>query len=573
MGWFFRRTVGTRPRPAYRPGVEGSLLERREVPTTLPAGFTESVVASGMEFPTVMEAAPDGRLFVALQYGDIRIVKGGELSPEPFYHVDVFKSGERGLLGMTLDPNFAQNGYVYLYYTTADPGARNRILRVTADGDHAKPGSETVLLELERIDTKRFFQHIGGAMHFGPDGKLYVATGDLGLSGNAQSLKNLAGKVLRLNPDGSIPKDNPFYRRVKGLNRAIWALGLRNPFTFAFQPGTGRMYINDVGANVWEEINQGRAGANYGWPTVKGPSKDRRFVAPVYAYRHGDKAPLGSAITGGIFYPSDGGRFPTDYRGRYFFADHNNDWIQVFDPQSRKAVPFADDLSAHPVDLDVDPQGNLYYLSRGVGLTTGTIYKVEYALNQPPAFTQDPVDALGSVGHGVTFAASAGGSAPLSYQWRRDGQDVPGANGPTLTLASVGLEDEGARFDVVVTNTFGAAFSKSAVLHVTADQPPTATITAPAADFAYRVGQTVAFSGTASDREDGVLGASSMTWWVELEHNDHLHPILAPTTGIAAGSFVVPDHGGTGVLRIRIRLRVVDSAGLVVETDREIIPA
>ena len=153
----------------------------------------------------------------------------------------------------------------------------NRISRFTANGDVAVAGSEVVILDLDNLSGAT--NHNGGALHFGPDGKLYAAVGENANGANAQSLTNLFGKMLRLNPDGTIPTDNPFFSTATGKNRAIWALGLRNPFTFAFNPAGSRMFINDVGQNTWEEINDGIAGANYGWPTTEGPTTEPAFRA------------------------------------------------------------------------------------------------------------------------------------------------------------------------------------------------------------------------------------------------------------------------------------------------------
>src|SRR6185436_2808401 len=159
-------------------------------------------------------------------------------------------NGERGLLGVAFDPSFAVNQFVYVYYTATSPSTHNRISRLTAAGDVAVPGSEVPILDLN--DLSGATNHNGGAIHFGPDGKLYAAVGENANGANAQTLSNLLGKILRINSDGSIPTDNPFFGTATGQNRAIWALGLRNPFTFTFQPGTGRMFINDVGQNTWE---------------------------------------------------------------------------------------------------------------------------------------------------------------------------------------------------------------------------------------------------------------------------------------------------------------------------------
>jgi glucose/arabinose dehydrogenase len=271
---------------------------------TPPPGFSEALVASGLAAPTAMRLAPDGRLFVCEQGGRLRVIKNGVLLPTPFLTLNVASAGERGLLGVAFDPNFASNRYVYVYYTAVTPAVHNRISRFTASGDVAVAGSETVLLELDVLSSATL--HNGGALAFGPDGKLYAATGDNVSGQNAQSMSNVLGKMLRINTDGTIPTDNPFYASASGKNRTIWALGLRNPFTLAFNPAGTELFVNDVGENAWEEINAGVAGANYGWPITEGPTTDVRFNSPRYAYSHsGDPC----AITGGAFYAPLTGQF------------------------------------------------------------------------------------------------------------------------------------------------------------------------------------------------------------------------------------------------------------------------
>ena len=227
---------------------------------TLPPGFTERLVVSGLTNPTAMAFAPDGRLFVCLQAGQIRVIKDGALLHDPFLTLTVNSVGERGVLGIAFDPAFNSNQHVYIYYTATSPEVHNRVSRFTANGDVVAPGSELVLIDLNVEPLSGASNHNGGAIHFGQDGKLYVAIGDNGVGANSQSLNTRLGKVLRLNADGTIPSDNPFFGTATGVNRAIWALGLRNPFTFAVQPGSGRIFINDVGQSVWEEINDGVAG-------------------------------------------------------------------------------------------------------------------------------------------------------------------------------------------------------------------------------------------------------------------------------------------------------------------------
>jgi glucose/arabinose dehydrogenase len=215
-----------------------------------------------------------------------------------------------------------------------------------------------------RLNNQSAQIHQGGALDFGNDGKLYLSTGDNATPGNAQSPGNLFGKVLRINKDGTIPTNNPFYATASGNNRAIWALGLRNPFKFAIKPGTSTIFINDVGEDTWEEINQGAAGANYGWPIYEGPESDAKYIPPIFAYGHGSTNTTGCSITGGAFYNPATVQFPSGYVGDYFFADFCNGWIRRYDPATDKAMGFATGLGSI-VDLDVNKDGSLYYLSRG----------------------------------------------------------------------------------------------------------------------------------------------------------------------------------------------------------------
>ena len=344
---------------------------------TLPPNFARSQVVGGLASPTAMEFAPDGRLFVAEQRGTLRVVKpGGNLATFLDISGKVGSAGERGLLGVAFDPRFSNNHYVYLYYTQRAKGttpAHNRVIRVTARGDKAVTGSEKLILRLNNLSSAT--NHNGGAIHFGNDGKLYVAVGDNANSGNAQSLRTLKGKILRMNKNGTIPRYNPFYKRATGTNRAIWALGLRNPFSFAIQPHTGMVFINDVGEQRWEEINRGAAGANYGWPRYEGSESNSRYRNPIFAYRHGTTQSSGCAITGGAFYNPPTRQFPSGYVGDYFFADFCSGWIRRLDGATGDVSGFATGLSM-PVDMKVSKGGGLYYLSRGGG--TGSVGRIRY---------------------------------------------------------------------------------------------------------------------------------------------------------------------------------------------------
>ena len=340
----------------------------------LPEGFGQTQVVAGLKSPTAMAFAPDGRLFVTEQGGTVRVVKDGRLLPTPFLRVSTDSRGERGLLGIAFDPGFGvSNNYVYVYYTARTPRVHNRVSRFTAAGDVAVGGSERQIFNLDNLGTAT--NHNGGAIHFGRDGMLYVAVGDGAWKDRAQGLDSPFGKMLRINRNGGIPRDNPYYRNpnVRGKDKAIWARGLRNPYSFAVQPGTGQMFINDVGQKRWEEINRGARGANYGWPRYEGPESNRLYAPPIFAYRHGASATTGCAITGGAFYNPPVANFPARYSGDYFFADFCGGWIRVRDAATGGVAPFASNLQ-HPVDLQTGPDGALYVLERGSGsvLAIGT---------------------------------------------------------------------------------------------------------------------------------------------------------------------------------------------------------
>lgn len=338
--------------------------------------FTATPFTTGLSAPTAMAFAPDGRLFICEQGGDLRVVKNGVLLAAPFHTFAVDSSGERGLLGVAFDPAFAANGFVYAYYTL--PGAsgsasHNRIVRLhtLGAGVDTSDGTVTPLLELDDLSSAT--NHNGGALHFGADGKLYAGVGENANPSNAQDSGNLLGKVLRLNPDGSVPSDNPFVANAAfvGKNKLIWALGLRNPFTFAVASGTGRIFINDVGSSppqAREEINDGLGGSNYGWPLVEGVVGTAPAVAqgsyrnPLLAYDHSSG---GCAIAGGAFYDPATVVY-TGYQGSYFFADLCGGWVRIFDPASGATADALGGLN-QPVDLQLGPDGRIHVLSHGDG--------------------------------------------------------------------------------------------------------------------------------------------------------------------------------------------------------------
>lgn len=355
-----------------------SELEDRRLLATLPSGLSEAHLAT-IGSPTAMEVLPDGRVFVAQQTGALRVVKNDALLTTPFLSLTVDSTGERGLLGVAIDPNFATNQYVFVYYTVPGTPAHNRVSRFTASGDVSAANSELVLLELDNLSTAT--NHNGGALQFGADGKLYIAVGENATPSHAQTLANLHGKLLRINSDGSIPTDNPFFGTATGNNRAIYALGLRNPFSFAIQAGSGRIFVNDVGQSSFEEVNEAVAGANYGWPIIEGfrttQTPPANYRDPLYAYGRGE----GIAIVGAAFYNPSRPQFPAALYGDYFFADLGAGFIRSMEISSTPVVAsgFATGAS-QPVAIDVADDGAMYYLQRG---GSGRLYKITGSVTPP----------------------------------------------------------------------------------------------------------------------------------------------------------------------------------------------
>ncbi|WP_422924249.1 PQQ-dependent sugar dehydrogenase [Singulisphaera sp. PoT] len=485
-------------------------LESRLTPTTLPSGFGEAVAATGLTEPTSMEFSPDGRLFVLEQTGNVELVRDDGTTWTAL-HLNVDSQGERGLLGIAFDPNYASNHYVYLYYTNPNAGAaswstgeHNQLSRFTVnDSNPQQPvfTNEAPILDWNSLSSAT--NHNGGAILFGADGMLYAGAGDnlqtFTQGGNtyraSQTLGNLLGKQLRIDVSAFnsgeatrddttvghlIPSDNPFVGSATGINQLIYAIGLRNPYTFAVQPGTGKIFINDVGEVTWEEINLSVAGANYGWSGGntdgfgQSPPGPGVYHNPLLAYNHsGGPANGGSAITGGTFYNPSTAQFPGSYVGKYFYGDIGGNWIRVFDPahpgtasNPDTSASFATGITGGVVDVAVDSSGHLFYLTYD-GKVTEVSYNAPKILTQPTSLTVNQGDA-------ATFQISASG-ASLTYQWQHlvgaNWVDV-GTNSPRLTIVDATSANAGA-YRAIAANAFGAAISANATLTVQVPTTPT----------------------------------------------------------------------------------------------------
>jgi glucose/arabinose dehydrogenase len=249
-------------------------------------------MATGLEIPWAMAFAPDGRLFFTERPGRVRIFQNGQLLPEPALTLsDLHTEGESGVLGMALHPSFASNGFVYIVYDVEDPnGPFARLVRYRAVGNTL--GEPAVLLD----DVPAANIHNGSRVHFGPDGKLYLSFGDAASPSVAQDLAKLNGKILRLNDDGTTPRDNPY-------NSPVWTWGHRNPQGFDWHPSTGEMYESEHGQIGNDEINVIVRGANYGWPVIEGSETRPDMVTPITFFTP-SVAPSGASFYRGSVFPT-----------------------------------------------------------------------------------------------------------------------------------------------------------------------------------------------------------------------------------------------------------------------------
>ena len=348
--------------------------------------FQRTAFVSGLTQPTdfrflprVTEDGPDRILFVE-KGGAVKVYNGTEMQETPVMTLPVATKWARGVNGVEVDPDFNSNGYVYVSYIGADNIERLSRFTVTdpkADVLVADPSTEKVLLVGDEVAGD---DHHGGEIRY-IDGKLYWATGDnvccsVVDGSNSQDLSNIYGKVLRINPDGTIPADNPYYN-VPGARKEIYATGLRNPFRGGVTPD-GQLLLGDVGQNTWEEINLVSAGANFGWPAAEGVCPNPQCTTgsdgttkPIYAYQHGGSG--GSSITSIMVY--DGDKFGDQYDNAIFFADHNQKWVKVMKCDagytSCGAPTTIISQAGGTTRLAQGPDGNIYQLT-----LDGTLYRI-----------------------------------------------------------------------------------------------------------------------------------------------------------------------------------------------------
>jgi glucose/arabinose dehydrogenase len=596
-----------------------------------PAGFADALVAA-VANPTALVFTPDGRLLIATQTGQLRVYQNGALLPAAALDLRAPNRAcvnhERGLLGLAVDPDFATNHYIYLYYTfnkfpssvaadncpdvqpTNPNNPVNRVARFTLpDTNSIDLASEFVLID--NMPSTRG-NHNAGDLHFDQAGNLYASVGDGGADytrthgqagGNkaAQDPFILLGKIMRIKPDGSLPADNPWlgadsarcYDPAPGGNKAAintdgkkcqetYAWGLRNPFRFAIDPNVAspRVFVNDVGENTWEEIDDAQPGANYGWSTREGHcaqgsasncgAPPAGVNNPIYDYQHGNNC---NSITAGAFVPNG---VWAGYNGMYLFGDYGCGQIFTLTPNGAGGYTsgtFATGAGAI-ISMQFGPYNGgqaLYYTSFSNGGQVRRIIQTN-GVNQPPSAVASVNPSSGPAPLQVSFSAAGSSDLegdPLTYDWDfGDASAHSSASAPTHSYAA-------GTYTATLRLSDNHGNSDTAIVRIdSGNTAPVPSFGAPSADLHFFVGQSITLEASATDAEDGALAGSSLSWRALLHHNTHTHPYVPETPG-ASITLTAPspeDLAAAATSYLEVLLTATDSQGLTSVITRELRP-
>lgn len=535
-----------------------------KVHAQLPAGFVQhKLTGNVINEATAMAHAPDGRIFMAERSGQVKVFQGGTVAT--VHTVTTTTASEQGLLGITLHPDFATNGKCYIFYT--NPDMTRHYLDVIVINTANQVSSSTRVMEFDPI-INGF--HNGGALLF-KGNLLYVAIGESNSSAESAKLDTYRGKILRLTEDGQPAPGNPYYNEAGASRqkRSIWAIGMRNPWRMSLDPVSQKLFVVDVGGN-YEEINDvtnpdPAKNYNYGWDQNgrSGPDQAANTIQAAFYYPHPN---WGCAITSGVFFNPPSTNYPPQYRNRFYFSDWCADWYRSVDATNPGAghQEFSAANFGRILGTSVGVDGNIYYFQYG---TNGSLWRIEYDNNQAPAIVNHPVSGSVVAGDPASFTVAASGATPLSYQWQKNGVNIPGATAATYQIAQTTAADAG-QYRCVVTNPIGNITSNAATLTILPfNARPVPHILTPSGTLTWNVLDKVDFSGEATDQEDGTLPASAFRWEIRFFHKDsptdeHWHPGPVIPAGIKAGSFTA-DNGGESSPNIwfRIMLFVTDSQG------------
>jgi glucose/arabinose dehydrogenase/PKD repeat protein len=581
---------------------------------TLPTGYEERTVASGLTAPTAVDWAPDGRMFVAEKAGRVRVVTAaGTLVSAPLLDISdhVHPSGDRGLLGIAVDTSFASNRYLYLLYTYDTSSSHptgpktSRLTRVTVSSNNTA-SAETVLVgsigaapcpapsNMSDCIPSDGGSHSIGTVRSAPDGTVWAGSGDGSDYGRVDERalrthdeQSFAGKLIHVDRNGRGLPGHPFCPAEGDLTKVctkVWAKGFRNPFRFTLRP-SGLPAVADVGWGSAEEVNLAQAGRNYGWPCYEARSRVGGYSSfstctalyskegtsagvtfPDYFYSHSGS---GAAIVGGPTYT--GGAYPDEFDGDLFFGDYVRGFIKrmEFDSGGRPAgtKDFATDW--YGVDLELRG-GELYWADFGDGSRgQGSVRRIVYSPNnRSPVAVAEATPTSGAPPLTVRLNGS-GSSDPeggtLRYDWDfGDGTSHSTSKDPSHSYTRTG------EFDARLKVTDPAGAIATATVHISVgNTPPTVTITAPAEGARYRGGVPVTLTGSGTDKEDGTLTDSKLSWHVVLVHADHAHDFIT-LNGKNASFTPATDHDADS--RYRVTLTATDSKGVTASKAVTIVP-
>lgn len=557
-------------------------VQAQSVAQAGPGDFNDEFVGGGVNRAVAADWLADGRVLLLEQTGRVVIINPANANVTPWFQLDDLDAeAENG----SLDLAIGANDTVYIYYKAASDG-RLRIGRFPFTGSGNDLNAQTVIWSNPGPlhSTWGGTNHIGGSLNIGPDNKLYLTIGDGFNAPNSQNLDSVFGKVLRINLDGSVPADNPFFDGAGPNIDEIWALGLRNPWKATFDDVTGRFWVGEVGGNdattAYEEVNLVTAGSNYGWPLCEGPLTGPKsgpdcpanVTPPVHYYAHDfeDGCCFNASITGGPVI-----RGIAALEGDYVYADYARGDITLVELNggtTRQGTTVLRDTDSFIPWIEQGPDGHLYYITFSYEGSFGELRRLRYT---------------GEIGNRApvvrsTTADPTTGEAPLSVSFSADVTDPEGAaltyswdfgDGATSTRrAPTHVYDDTGAFTARLTVSDGQLTASSSAIPIRVGAAPTIRLRVPEGADDFEAGDSLRFTATARD-SDGQIDKSSYRWSVLFDHDDHQHPVLS-SDGRTAVVLDIPrvGHPFEGDTGFSISVTVTDSDGLSTTKTRQIKP-
>lgn len=559
-----------------------------------PPGFTITQVVTGLNYPTDMIFLPTGDILVAEKgtgadtkgNARVRLIHNGILQEAPVITFSANVERDSGLLGIAVDPDFTNNHYFYVWYAAGilSPGwkgiTHNRLARFTFDPETGTSDPASYTLILEGVKWSRW--HNGGGLRFSADGMLYIATGDANQGEYAQDASLLNGKLLRIHPTSNgyeIPEDNPF-RNTANVRPEIFALGLRNPFRMTNNPADNQLYLGDVGADNWEEIDVVKSGADYGWNQREGPCglsqpkcspAPASFTDPVIYWGH----KVGSAATGLAFY--SGNSYPLEYQNHLFFVDYSHQFIAYAD-FNNAGFTIHNFLEHAGAIVDLEYYNNAFY---ALDIVKGRIIQIAYtgSGNRAPVAVLTADSTFGPSPHTVKLSASGSfdnDDSVLRYHWNL-GDGTPEIVTVEPFISHTYNADNNYTVELKVVDLRGGeSLPETATIVVYSGEMPTIelrNLTQVGREI-YQGGDQILYQAA---RKNGLAGLDSThpyAWRIDLHHDDHIHPEVIDD-GVISNTYTIPtdNHGGATKLWYRFNLSMFTATGQQIDIYRDLQPA